>query len=64
MNAFMRLTFVFGAGTIVSFVSGVGAMLRHGQTGHRSSAEWMMWRVMFQAAVFGTILAAPLAVTS
>jgi hypothetical protein len=64
MNVFTLLTLMFGAGTIVSFISGVGAMLRHGQSGHRPGAEWMLWRVIFQAAVFGTILAAPLAATS
>lgn len=60
MNIFTFLTFLGGLGVILSFVSGVRAMVRHGDVGHRSSAEWMAWRVVFQAAVFLTILSAPL----
>jgi hypothetical protein len=58
MNGFMLLTLLTGLGTIVSFASGVRAMIRNGQVGHRSSAEWMAWRVVFQGAAFVTVLAA------
>jgi hypothetical protein len=60
MNTFTLLTLLGGAGVIVSFLSGVRAMVRHGTVGHRTSAEWMAWREVFQGAVFLTILSAPL----
>jgi hypothetical protein len=60
MNTFTLLTFLGGLGVITSFFSGVRAMVRNGEVGHRCSAEWMAWRVVFQSAVFLTILAAPL----
>jgi hypothetical protein len=60
MNAFLLVTIFAALATVFSFVSGVIAMNRHGAVGHRSSAEWMTWRVVFQAATFLAILAAPL----
>jgi len=60
MNIFTLLTLLGGLGVIASFFSGVRAMIRNGQVGHGSSADWMGWRVVFQGAVYVTILAAPL----
>lgn len=58
MNGFTLLALLTGLGTVVSFTSGVHAMIRNGQVGHRCSAEWMLWRVVFQGAAFVTVLAA------
>jgi hypothetical protein len=33
-------------------------MAHNGEAGHKSSAEWMTWRVAFQAAAFVLILLA------
>lgn len=60
MNTFTLLTFLGGFGVIVSFFSGVRAVVRNGEVGHRCSAEWMAWRTLFYLSVFLTILAGPL----
>ena len=36
-------------GVVGSLGFGVAAMARHGEVGHRSSADWMTMRVAFQA---------------
>jgi len=36
-------------GVVGSLAFGVAAMARHGEVGHRSSADWMTMRVAFQA---------------
>jgi hypothetical protein len=59
MNLFSFLTFLGGVLTIVSFLSGMRAIVRNRSEG-RCNAEWAQWRVVFQGAVFLTILAAPL----
>jgi hypothetical protein len=59
MNFFSLLTFLGGVLTIVSFVSGTRAIVRHRSVA-RCNAEWAQWRVVFQGAVYLTILAAPL----
>ena len=48
------------AAAIFSLMSGVSAMVHNGEVGHRTSAEWMTWRVAFQAAAFVLILRAML----
>ena len=35
-------------GVVASLVMGIVAMARHGQVGHRSSAQWMTMRVALQ----------------
>lgn len=42
--------------TIVSLASGVTSMAYGGEVAHRKSAEWMVWRVAFQALAFVLIL--------
>ena len=37
---------------LVSLASGVASMARDGEVAHQSSAQWMVWRVVFQAAAF------------
>jgi len=44
--------------TVFSLVYGISSMATDGSVGHRSSAEWMTWRVVFQAAAFVLILLA------
>ena len=58
MNGFALLSLLIGLGTIASFTSGVRAMVRYGQIGHRCSAEWTLWRVVFQGTAFATVLTA------
>ena len=60
MNMFTVFILVALAATIYSLVAGVSAMAHHGEAGHRSSAEWMTWRVVFQAAALALILLAML----
>lgn len=43
---------------IVSLASGVLSMVRDGEVGHYGSAQWMGWRVGFQALAFVLILLA------
>jgi len=53
------LTFLALAATlavIVSLTSGITSMVNHGEVAHRNSAQWMMWRVAFQAAAFLVIV--------
>lgn len=60
MNAFTLITALGAFCVILSFFSGIRAMICNGEVGNGTSAEWMTWRVVFQGAVFLTILAAPL----
>lgn len=41
-----------------SLAFGIAAMARHGEIGHRTSAQWMTMRVTFQAVALGLILMA------
>jgi hypothetical protein len=61
MNIFTFLTIIAGVGAIYSFMRGVSARGLHSQAGHRSAKTWMAWHIVFDVAVFVTILAAPLA---
>ena len=45
-----------GLAVLVSLVSGVVSMAHDGEVAHQSSAQWMVWRVVFQAASFLLIL--------
>jgi hypothetical protein len=58
MNMLTLLVIVAAVAAIVSLVSGISSMTYNGQVGHRTSAEWMTWRVVFQAAAFALILLA------
>ena len=60
MNAFTILTLLGALATIFSFLCGVRAMNRSGDVMGGSSPQWMIWRVIFQAATFAVILSAPL----
>ena len=60
MNMLTLFVLVAAAAAIYSLVSGVSAMTGDGEVGHRTSAEWMTWRVVFQAVAFALILLAML----
>jgi len=45
-----------GLAVLASLVSGVVSMAHDGEVAHQSSAQWMVWRVVFQAAAFLLIL--------
>ena len=61
MNMFTLFVLVAVAATLVALASGISSMAFGGQVGHRTSAQWMIWRVVFQAAAFVLILLALLA---
>lgn len=61
MNTFGLLTFLGAMGVIISFFSGVRAMIRHGEGGSLGERTSTAWRMLFDLTVFITILAAPLA---
>ena len=56
MNMFTLFVVVAVVAVTVSLASGVFAMVRNGEVGHRTSDEWMAWRVAFQAAAVVLIL--------
>ena len=56
MNMLTLLVVVAVVATIVSLASGISSMAFDDEVGHRTSAEWMIWRVVFQAAAFVLIL--------
>ncbi len=43
---------------IGSLAFGVAAMTQHGEVGHRTSAQWMTMRVVFQGVALALILLA------
>ena len=61
MNAFTWMVVVATLATVISFASGITAMARNGAVNSQRSEDWMIWRVVFQAAAFAVILSAPLA---
>lgn len=58
MSLLTMLILVAALATIVSLASGVVSMAHDGEVAHRSSAKWMVWRVVFQAAAVVMILLA------
>lgn len=58
MNILTLLVFVAMLATLASLASGIASMAYDGEVGHQSSAQWMVWRVVFQAAAFLLILLA------
>jgi hypothetical protein len=57
MTVFTMLVFLAAIATLFTLASGITAMAHHGETAHRSSEQWMIWRVVFQAAAVLIILA-------
>jgi hypothetical protein len=60
MNMLTLFIVIAAAAAVYSLASGIYAMSHDVQAGHRSSAEWMTWRVGFQAAAIVLILLAML----
>jgi hypothetical protein len=60
MNMFTLFILVAAGSAIFSLIFGISAMTSDGEIGHQTSAKWMTWRVLFQAAAFVLILLAML----
>ena len=58
MDALTFLVFAAVLSTLAALASGIASMAYDREVGHRNSAEWMGWRVGFQAAAFLFILMA------
>ncbi len=58
MDMLTMLVFAALALTVGSLVSGIASMVSDGEVGHYGSAQWMNWRVAFQAAAIVLILLA------
>lgn len=52
MSPVKLMVLLAGVAVLVSLVSGVASMAQGGEVAHQSSAQWMVWRVVFQAAAF------------
>lgn len=52
MSPLSWLVLVAALLVLVSLASGVASMARDGEVAHQTSAQWMVWRVVFQAAAF------------
>ncbi len=53
---FMVVAAVFA--TVIALVSGVWSMAVNGEVGHRTSGQWMVRRVAFQATAVALVLVA------
>lgn len=58
MNMLTLFVVLAAISTVVTLVSGISSMATDGEIGHRNSAQWMTWRVAFQAIAFVLILLA------
>jgi len=56
MNLITLILVVALIATVVSLVGGMTSMVGHGQAGHRTSEQWMIMRVAFQALAVAMIL--------
>jgi hypothetical protein len=56
MSPVKLLVFVAALAVLGSLASGLYSMAHDGEVAHQSSAQWMVWRVGFQAAAFLLIL--------
>lgn len=52
MTPVTLLVFIAGLAVLASLVSGIYSMARDGEVAHQTSAQWMVWRVVLQAAAF------------
>lgn len=51
MNILTVLVFVAALATLAALAFGVASMAQDGEVAHHTSAQWMVWRVVFQAVV-------------
>ncbi len=56
MSILTWLVFAAALAVVASLASGIVSMVYDGEVGHYNSAQWMVWRVVFQAAAFLIIL--------
>ena len=56
MNIITLVVILAVVATVISLTSGIAAMARDGEIGHQSSAQWMGWRVLFQAVALILVL--------
>jgi hypothetical protein len=56
MDILTTLVLVAALATLASLASRIASMALDGEVRHYNSAQWMAWRVVFQAAAFLTIL--------
>lgn len=56
MSALTVFVLLTAMAVVAAFASGIVSMAHNGEVAHQSSAQWMVWRVVFQAAVFLLIL--------
>ncbi|HSC94160.1 MAG TPA: hypothetical protein VLC73_04270 [Burkholderiales bacterium] len=56
MSALTVFVLLTAMAVVAAFASGIVSMAYNGEIAHQSSAQWMVWRVAFQAAVFLLIL--------
>jgi hypothetical protein len=42
--------------TVFSLIGGMSSMVAHGETGHHTSEQWMIMRVLFQAVAVAMVL--------
>jgi hypothetical protein len=56
MSPVKLLVFVAALAVLGSLASGLYSMAHDGEVAHQTSAQWMVWRVVFQGAAFVLIL--------
>jgi hypothetical protein len=56
MSAITLFVFIAALAVLASLASGLYSMAHNGEVAHQTSAQWMVWRVVFQAAAFLLIL--------
>jgi ABC-type Na+ efflux pump permease subunit len=56
MSPVKLLVFVAALAVLGSLASGLYSMAHDGEVAHQTSAQWMVWRVVFQGAAFLLIM--------
>jgi len=56
MSPIKLLVLVAALAVLASLASGIYSMAHDGEVAHQTSAQWMVWRVVLQAAAFLLIL--------
>ena len=56
MSPITLLVFIAGLAVLASLASGLYSMAHDGKVAQQTSAQWMVWRVVLQAAAFALIV--------
>ena len=56
MSILTWLLFAAAGAVLASFAFGIASMVNDGEVNRYNSPQWMVWRVVFQAAAFLIIL--------